>query len=130
MNGRGYYVASLDLAGRRVRAKGLFARGNGRWEIGDRDFSFLRTLTENPIRIPLRRVRSVALSGSSWWGGKWLLGARVVEVTWVRDDGSEVVSGFVLSGSRSENAEAAQLLSAKVRAAVERGHQPDRQTVD
>jgi hypothetical protein len=98
MDGRGYYVATLDPAGRRVRSDGLFARGSGTWTIDDAGLSFLRTLTKKPIRIPNHRINSVGVSGSSWWGGRWLPGSKVIEVRWIRDDGSQVVSGFVLSG--------------------------------
>jgi len=121
MEGRGYYVASLDPGGRRVSAKGLFARGNGQWVLDGHGLSFLRTLTHEPIRISSRSILAVALSRSSWRGGKWLLGARVVEVTWAAPDGSVVTSGFVFAGRRDENARAAEALKCQAFGAAHAG---------
>jgi hypothetical protein len=111
VNGKGYYVASLDQARKRIRDRGLFARGNGTWTLDEERFEFARALLSEPIRIRRDQIGSVQLSRSSWWGGKWLLGARVVEVTWTRDDGSVITSGFVFSGKPDENQVVASALS-------------------
>lgn len=112
MDGSGYYVASLDKHGKRVTASGLFARGNGSWKIDDSGLTFLRTLTREPIRIPRDSIRSVGMSRSSWWGGKWLLGAKTVEVVWSPDGAEEITSGFIFSGKPEDNSRAAEALSA------------------
>jgi hypothetical protein len=111
VEGKGYYVASLHERGRRVTGGGLFARGNGTWIIDETGLSFRRALTREPIRIARDRIRSVSLSQSSWWGGKWFSGARVVEIVWIGDDGSVRTSGFVFSGKPAENADAAAALA-------------------
>ena len=111
VEGKGYYVASLDERGRRITARGLFARGNGTWTIDETGLSFLRTLNHEPIRIAKDRIRSDGLSKHSWWGGKWLLGAGMVEVVWIGDDGSVRTSGFVFSGKPDENARVAHALA-------------------
>ncbi|MCE5204205.1 MAG: hypothetical protein ABFC80_03165 [Coriobacteriales bacterium] len=113
MQGSGYYVASLDDRGRRLRTRGLLARGNGKWTIDDVGLRFLRLLTKRPIDIPRDHIISVQLSATSWWGGKWLMGSRVVEVRWRDEGGHEVVSGFVFSGKPEENLKAAQELGAR-----------------
>lgn len=105
MEGKGYYVATLLTSGARVRDRGLFARGNGRWVIDEQGLSFLRTLTRTPIRIPFAKMRAVRMSGSSWWAGKGPLSSGVVEVEWLSDrDATSRVSGFVFAGKREENA--------------------------
>ena len=111
INGKGYYVATLDTQGKRVRDRGLFARGNGTWAWDGDALEFLRAVTRDPIRIRRAQIRNVRMSLSSWWGGKWLIGSRVVEVTWTRDDGSTLVSGFVFSGKPADNQAVASVLS-------------------
>jgi len=110
MDGSGYHIATLDERRRRVRSGGLFARGNGRWTIDGEGLSFRRLLTKEPIRIPGHRIRSVRLSESSWWAGRWLPRRPIVEVAWTREDGATVVSGFVLSRDPEETKRAMGLL--------------------
>jgi len=109
--GNGYYIATHDERGRRVRAKTLFARGNGRWTIDDEGLSFRRLLTRRPLRIPRHRISSVRCSGSSWWHGRWLPRRDIIEIEWVMADGTAVVSGFVLARHGEETARAVRLLS-------------------
>ena len=111
MEGSGYYIATLDERRRRVRSKGLFARGNGRWTIDGEGLSFRRLMTKEPICIPRHRIRSVRLSRSSWWAGRWLPRRPIVEVEWTCEDGSAMVAGFVLSRDPAETQRAIDLLT-------------------
>lgn len=113
MQGKGYYVASLDEGGKRLRTRGLFARGNGEWTIDETGLRFLRLLTREPIEISRERIVSVDMSPTSWWGGKWIPGSRVVEVRWRDEAGRAVVSGFVFSGRPEDNLTAARELKVR-----------------
>lgn len=118
--GKGYYIATVELpSGRRHRGRGLFARGNGEWEIAKDALRFRRYLTSEPLCIPFADIRAVTLGGS-WFAGRWLLGAQAVLVEWARD-GTPMRSGFLLSGKRADNAAAAHELSRRAKEAAEAG---------
>jgi hypothetical protein len=84
---------------RRYRARGFFARGNGKYWWDDGTFYFLRLLTRRPLEIPFDRVEAVR-TGRSHAGrsAPWL---RILKIDWT-ENGHRLSSGFFVSSDSNE----------------------------
>jgi hypothetical protein len=96
---RGHYFGT-EIDGswwRRYRHDGFFARGRGRYWFDDQAFYFQKTLTREPMVIPLRKV--VAFEVARWHAGQWGAFAPVLKIIW-KKDGQRLGSGFAVARSR------------------------------
>ncbi len=84
---------------RRYRARGFFARGNGRYWWDDTTFYFLRLLSKSPLTIPFRSIVAVRTGRSH--AGRSALWLRILKIDWV-EDGNKLSSGFFVSRDVNE----------------------------
>jgi hypothetical protein len=85
---------------KRFKKDKFFARGSGEYWCDDTTFYFRRYLTKDPIAIPFEKVTEVKIG--KFHAGKWLLGARVIKMIWIKD-GLRLSSGFTVSRNPQES---------------------------
>lgn len=98
---------------KRFRQDGFFARGNGRFWLGEEGLFFLRKLTKIPLEIRWDEMTDVHLG--KWHAGKWAAGRPVLKVDF-RRHGLNLCAGFFLSESWPEMETFASDLSRKIEA--------------
>jgi hypothetical protein len=79
--------------------RGLIAGGWGEYRFTPEALLFRRKLTRNIIRLDLASIREVRIGGAH--GGHWLMWQHCLRIRWVHE-GTEVISGFIVSTSGPE----------------------------
>ncbi|MDF2537315.1 MAG: putative integron cassette protein [Herbinix sp.] len=109
----GYYFGT-EIEGkwyRRYMAKGMLARGTGKYWFDETALSFLRMLTAKPIRIPYASIYDIKTG--KWHSGRWGQGYNVIKVLWTEND-RKLSSGFILSKNNPEVSEIVNYLKKKI----------------
>lgn len=97
----GYYFGTeiFEKWWKRYRQWGFFARGLGKYWIGDDGLYFHRYLTREPLIISFSDIKEV--KSGKWHGGRWGHGQIVTKLIWF--DGENILSsGFILGKNEVE----------------------------